>query len=98
MTSPGPVVLSQSGYTEVTLYFDSIAPSDIGEMFIINLVHMNVDSGVNVQTTPSLVTLEFLGKNSLKFEYNMQQNSIIALKCIILLYHSPATMGACMKL
>ena len=61
------MVLSQSGYAEVTLYFDSITLNDIGEMFMINLEHVDVESGVNVHTTPSIVTLDLLGKKNSKF-------------------------------
>ena len=80
------MVLSQSGYAEMTLYFDGITPNDIGEMFMINLEHVDVESGVNVQTTPSIVTLDLLGKKSFKLALYYSTTNVRRSRSIYLIY------------
>ena len=62
VTPLGPVIVSQSGYAEVTLYLENITIADMGQMFYIDLIHVNVETGVNVETAPSVMTLQLLGK------------------------------------
>ena len=59
------MIVSQSGYAEVTLYLENITIADIGQVFYIDLIHVNVESGVNVETALSVVTLQLLGKKKL---------------------------------
>ena len=56
-------MVTEAGTTFVTLYFDSVTMTGLDQVLTVELVHANPDSGVNVQTTPSTITLEATGKN-----------------------------------
>lgn len=54
-------MITTAGTVDVTLYFDNVMMTGIDQVFYVNLVHTNPETGVNVETTPSTITLEAIG-------------------------------------
>ena len=54
-------MITAIGAVYVTLYFNNIMMTGIDQVFNMSLVHPNPETGVNVETTPSTVTLEAVG-------------------------------------
>lgn len=54
-------MITAMGTVYVTLFFDNIMMTGIDQEFYVNLVHTNPEIGVNVETTPSTITLEAIG-------------------------------------
>ena len=50
-----------AGYTFITLYLDNITMTGVDQTFYVNLVHINPETGVNIATTLSTITLEAIG-------------------------------------
>ena len=57
----GPVTLTPTGFTYVTLYFDNITMTGLDQVFYLDLVQTDPESSINVQTTRSSVTLQPIG-------------------------------------
>ena len=62
MNKPGPVTLTEGSMVSVTLYFDNITMTGLDQVFYVDLVLVDTGSGVNIQTTPSNITLQPIGK------------------------------------
>lgn len=54
-------MITATGTVYVTLFFVNITMTGIDQIFYVNLVHANPEVGVNVETTPSTITLEAIG-------------------------------------
>ena len=58
-----PVTVPETGYAEVTLYFDNVTMTGVDQVFDIDLVQIDAENGANIVTTPSTIVLEPIGKN-----------------------------------
>ena len=58
----GPVTLTEGSMVYVTLYFDNITMTGLDQVFYVDLALVDTESGVNIQTTPSNITLQPIGK------------------------------------
>ena len=56
------MTVPETGYAEVTLYFDNITMTGVDQMLDIDLVQTDTENGANVVTTPSTIILEPIGK------------------------------------
>lgn len=60
-TFSGPTTINMAGNTFITLYFDNITMTGIDQTFYVDLIHINPETGANIATTPSMITLEAIG-------------------------------------
>ena len=56
------MTLTEGSMVSVTLYFDNITMTGLDQVFYVDLVLVDTESGVNIQTTPSNITLQPIGK------------------------------------
>lgn len=50
-----------AGYNSIMLYFDNITMTGVDQTFYVDLVHINPETGANIETTPATITLEAIG-------------------------------------
>ena len=60
---PGSVTITPTGVAYVTLFFDNIQMTGLDQVFYVGLNQTDPGSGVNVQTTPSTIALQPVGKS-----------------------------------